>query len=75
MNFSEVKLYGEYRVVEENDPLAVHCVTWDRDRAEYWIGTTGRFFFPGRSFSVQGRRIPDVDSDVLVSGDRWETVT
>jgi hypothetical protein len=35
-----------WKVVEKENPLAVHCLTWSEERAEYWIdknGDSGRF--------------------------------
>lgn len=28
---------SNYRVVEKNNPLAVHCLTWSYERGLYWI--------------------------------------
>jgi len=31
----------EYKVVEKNNPLAVHCITWSKERGEQWIKQYG----------------------------------
>ena len=36
----------EYKVVEKNNPLAVHCITWSLERGQQWIekyGDSGMF--------------------------------
>ena len=30
-----------YKVIEKNNPLAVHCLTWSAERGETWIETYG----------------------------------
>lgn len=32
---------AEFKVVEKKNPLAVHCLTWSRERAEAWIERYG----------------------------------
>lgn len=35
-----------YKVVEKNNHLAVHCLTWSKERGELWIekyGNSGMF--------------------------------
>tara|TARA_B100000749_G_scaffold273372_1_gene256252 strand:- start:6399 stop:6581 length:183 start_codon:yes stop_codon:yes gene_type:complete len=31
----------EFAVVEKNNQLAIHCVTWSKARAELWIEQNG----------------------------------
>lgn len=31
----------EYKVVETDNKLAVHCLTWSRERAQQWIDKMG----------------------------------
>ncbi|MCJ8292910.1 MAG: hypothetical protein MJK15_00755 [Colwellia sp.] len=31
----------KFKVVEKNNHLAVHCITYSRARGEHWIETTG----------------------------------
>lgn len=31
----------EFKVVEKNNALAVHCITWSRERAQEWIERYG----------------------------------
>jgi len=36
----------EYQVIEKNNPLAIHCITWSLERGLYWIekyGNSGMF--------------------------------
>ena len=32
---------NDWTVVEKENPLAVHCVTWSKERAEAWIERYG----------------------------------
>ena len=32
---------SEWSVVEKNNPLALHCLTWSKERAEAWIEQYG----------------------------------
>lgn len=32
---------NRFAVVEKDNPLAVHCLTWSRERAEEWIERYG----------------------------------
>ena len=32
---------AEFKVVEKDNPLAVHCLTWSRQRGEEWIEKYG----------------------------------
>lgn len=32
---------SEWKVVEKDNKNAVHCLTWSKERAEYWIKTNG----------------------------------
>lgn len=32
---------SDYKVVEKNNHLAVHCLTWSRSRGEHWIDRYG----------------------------------
>ena len=41
------------RVVEKENKLAVHCITWNIERAHKWIKETGSFYFPGKVFAIQ----------------------
>lgn len=34
-------MYTDYRVVEKNNPLAVHCMTWSKERGRQWIEQYG----------------------------------
>lgn len=31
----------EFKVIEKNNALAVHCITWSRERAQEWIERYG----------------------------------
>lgn len=31
----------EFKVIEKNNALAVHCITWSRERAQEWIEQYG----------------------------------
>lgn len=31
----------EYEVIEKDNPLAVHCITWSRERGNEWIERYG----------------------------------
>lgn len=32
---------SEYKVIEKNNPLAVHCITWSEERGYQWIERYG----------------------------------
>lgn len=32
---------SNFKVVEKNNTLAVHCLTWSKERAEHWIERYG----------------------------------
>lgn len=32
---------ADWKVVEKNNPLAVHCLTWSEKRAQEWIDKYG----------------------------------
>ena len=32
---------ADFKVVEKNNPLAVHCLTWSKERGELWIDKYG----------------------------------
>lgn len=43
---------AEFHVVEKDNPLALHCITWSRQRGEEWIekyGDSGIFDNKGLS--------------------------
>lgn len=31
----------DYKVIEKDNPLAVHCITWSKERGEQWIERYG----------------------------------
>lgn len=46
--------HTEYRVVEKDNPLAVHCLTWSAERCRFWIEGNGKQYFPDTEFKAQG---------------------
>lgn len=46
-----------YRVVEKNNPLAVHCLTWSHERGIHWIESVNLNFMMDKSLTRESFRI------------------